>query len=211
MRTNLNQKLKPVAFTVLLGCMSMLAIDAQSPGESASNNGEHGDNPVVGSLPVEVSPDLDLMFAEEGRATFPFTEAMLGLVGDADLEHDILDAGGVPTGRINKGGAYDVFGLVRSGHVTFPREEGRKDLISTRLWVPSDFIGGEIVMNSTVGLMETEIVGNLTRLPVRFLCNSISPVVDAWLTITPHRDSTMEPLSVHVSIVGETVKVTYLP
>lgn len=207
----MNQRLKPVMLTVLLGGLSMLALDAQSPGESSANNGDHGDNPVVGSLPVEILPDLDLMFVDEGRSTFVYNEAMLGFVGDDDLDSDILDAGGVPTGRINRGSSYNVFGMSQAGFVVYPREEGRKDLVSGRLWLPDDFVGGTIIMNSNVGVMETSIVTNMTRLPLRFLCNSIAPVVDAWITVSPDRDSTATPITVHVTIVGETVTVTYVP
>ncbi|MGB0953228.1 MAG: hypothetical protein ACPG31_08370 [Planctomycetota bacterium] len=207
----MNQRLKPVLLTVLLGGLSILALDAQSPGESNPHSGEHGDNPVVGSLPVEVSPDLDMMFIDAGRANFPYNDAMLGFIGDADLDGDILTAGGVPTGQINRGSNFDVFGISHSGYVVFPREDGRLESITSKLWLPDEFLGGHIVMNSNVGSLDTVIDESLTRMPLRMLCNSISPVVDAWIIATPDRDSTAAPISVHVVIVGEIVTVTYLP
>lgn len=207
----MNQSLKPVFFTVLLGGLSMLAIEAQSPGEASADPGEHGDNPVVGSLPVEVTPDLDWMFLEGTQPGTAFAKPILGLVGDADLDSEILDASGVPTGLINRGSGFNVFGMEHSGFVTFPRGEGRKENITSKMWLPDAYIGGTIVMHSNVGDMESSLVNNLTRLPLRYLCTSIGPVVDAWFTLIPHRDSNADALGVHVVIVGETVTVTYIP
>lgn len=207
----MNQRLKPVMLTVLLGGLSILALDAQSPGQSSARDGEHGDNPVVGSLPVEISPDLDMMFIDSGCANFPYNDAMLGFIGDADLAGDLLDAGGIPTGQINRGAGFNVFGVTQTGYATFPREEGRKDRITSSLWLPEEFFGGHIVMTSNVGFLDTVIDENLTRMPLRMLCNSVSPVVDAWIVATPDRDSTAEPITVHVIIVGEMVTVSYMP
>lgn len=214
-RLTMNQRIKPILLAAVLGGMFILAttsyLGAQNPGESSSNSGDHGDNPVVGSLPVEVNPDMDLMFAGDGRCGLPNPTPILGLLGSAELEEEILDAGGVPRGRINQGSDFSIFGLVHPGFVAFAREEGRTGELSLKQWLNDAYLGGTISMASNVGASSCNIDANLTSLPLKVLCASTAPVVDAWVTVSGGMDSHVDEILIHIVVVGEVVTVSYIP
>lgn len=185
----------------------------QDPGESGSNSGEHGDNPVVGSLPVEIDPDLDLMYTGSGRVTGAAPGPVLGIIGGDCIENLIADAGGVPLGRINRGTGFTILGLVNSGFAMIARDDGRREKLFLEQWLPDEYIGGTITMTSNIGTFTETIVANRVELPLRFLSNSTAPVVDAWISTDIIGDihSSPDVISVHVLMVGESVTVTYLP
>ncbi len=211
----MNQRIKPILLAAVLGGLFILAttsyLGAQNPGESSSNSGDHGDNPVVGSLPVEVNPDMNLMFVSDGRCGLPNPTPTLGLLGSTDLEEDILDAGGVPRGCINQGSDFDIFGLVHPGFVAFAREDGRNGELILKQWLSDDYLSGTISMVSNVGSSSCNIDFNLTNLPLKSLCASAAPVVDAWITVSGGMDSHVREILVHIVVVGEVVTVSYIP
>lgn len=187
--------------------------DTQEPGESGSNSGDHGDNPVVGSLPIEVDPELDLMFSGSGRISGVGLAPIMGILGGSRIEDQIADAGGVPLGRINRGTGFTILGLVNSGFAMIAREDGRTENLLLEQWLPDEYIGGTITMTSNIGTFTEAIVSNRVELPLKFLSNSTAPVVDAWINtdIIGDLHSSPEVISIHVVMVGESVTVTYLP
>jgi len=212
-RTNIYQNQKPGRLTLLLGALSILAIctimSAQQPGGSGS--GDHGDNPVVGSLPIEVNPELDLMFGEDSRAgTVGATDPMLALVGGADLEDCILDAFGSPNGYVNHGSGFSILGLRNSGTVVLNRENLRTEQIILSQWYPGEFFGGSLTMVSNVGTFNSSIEGEAKIMPLKFLATSPAPIVDALIT-AKGAGIISRTTTVHVLIVGEVVTLTYLP
>jgi hypothetical protein len=215
--TQTTQILKPALLAALLGGLSMLAVGnlsgTQDPGESGSNSGDHGDNPVVGSLPIEVDPDLDLMFSGTGQCSGVAPNPILGFVGEGSIEALISDAGGVPLGRVNCGTGFSIFGLVNSGFAMIARDDGRRGKLFLEQWLPDEYIGGTITMTSNIGTFTEPITSNRVELPLKFLSNSTALVVDAWISTDVNGDVSSSPdvVSTHIVMVGESVTVTYLP
>lgn len=214
-KTTIFQTIRPKLFAVLLGGLSIFVVGtfsgASEPGESGSNGDDHGDNPVVGSLPIEIAEELDFMFANEGRLSGPLLMPTLGIIGNADLGSSILDAGGVPNGQVNRLKGYNIFSLHHDGFMVIPSTEARLGKMELAQWLPNEYIGGEISMSSNIGTFFTPIDVNLTQLPLKNLCSSNAPIVDAMFTILPANDSALSPIRVHVIVVGETVTLTFMP
>ena len=213
--TTFKQLMKPALLVALMAGMSLLATSAMlvsQEGDSHSGGtGDHGDNPVVGSLPCLVDPELDLMFG--GNATSGmFPTATLGLTGSTALSSQVLDADGVPFGLVNRGGfgIFTIFGLVNNGSVTVSRLDASKGFMQLRQWVPDSYIGGTISMASTVGNPSRTIAGNVIELPMIMVASAPGPFVDARITIKSP-NSTMPNLVVYITAVGDLLSVTYAP
>ncbi|MFK5955727.1 MAG: hypothetical protein QM477_04685 [Planctomycetota bacterium] len=214
-RTNIFQNQKPGRLTMLLGALSILAIctmmSAQQPGDDGTNTGDHGDNPVVGSLPIEVDTELDLMFGEDTRVgSVHATAPMLALIGGTDLEESILDASGSPNGRVNSDSRFTILGLRNSGTIVLDRDDFRNEKIILSQWFSGEYFGGRLTMASNVGTFSSSIEGEAKVMPMKFLATSLAPFVDAL--ITAEGAGIMSPTTtIHVVIVGEVVTLTYLP
>ncbi|MDA0667276.1 MAG: hypothetical protein O3A95_03695 [Planctomycetota bacterium] len=214
-RTNTHQKQKPGLLTGLLGASSILVVStlmsAQQPGGAGSGDGDHGDNPVVGSLPIEVDTELDAMFGEDSHVGVISTgDPILAVVGGAELEGSILDAYGSPNGRVNRFGEFTILGLQHTGTVLLNRNDCRTEKLSLKHWFPEEYLGGSLTMVSNLGTFSSLIGEGAAGLPLKFLATSPAPIVDAL--ITARGAGTMGgTTTVHVVIVGEVVTVNYLP
>lgn len=211
--TTFKQLMKPALLVALLGGMSLLATSnmlVSQQGDSRTG-GDHGDNPVVGSLPCYVEPELDLMFG--GNATSGmFPVSTLAMLGGTDLSAQIFNADGVPYGLVNRGGLgmFTKLGLVNSGSITVNRSDATKGFMQLRQWVPDAYIGGTISMVSSIGNPSRTILDNDLDLPLMMMAAAPGPVADARVTIkgpTGEEDT----LVVFISVVGSLVTVTYAP
>lgn len=213
-RTNTIQKQKSGLLTGLLGGLSILAIctfiSAQQPG-GAGSDGDHGDNPVVGSLPIEVDSELDMMFGEDTRpGVIRTNEPILALVGGMPLEGEILDAFGTPNGRVNAGDGFTILGLHKTGTLLVDRGDCRNGKINLEQWFPDGYLGGRLTMVSNIGSFSSAIEGARKDFPLKFLATSPAPIVDALIT-AQGAGNMGESVTVHIVIVGEVVTVNYLP
>lgn len=212
-RTNTDQKQKPGLRTGLLGTLSILTVctfvSAQQP--DGTGDGDHGDNPVVGSLPIEVDTELDAMFGEDARAgVIHACEPILAVVCGTELEGRILDAFGFPNGRVNRNGGFTILGMQHTGTVLLNRNDFRAEKISVKQWFPAEYLGGSLTMVSNIGTFSSSIGEGAREIPLKFLAASPTPIVDAL--ITARGAGTMGgTTTIHVVIVGEVVTVNYLP
>jgi hypothetical protein len=198
---------------LLLGSPYLASQDGmRSSGEGANSDG--GDNPVVGSLPCAVDPELDLKFVQAtGSPGVSLPVPTLGYVGP-DLRDGILAADGIPEGRVNRRGDFDILGLVKPGTVTVSRDDLRDGEIELLQWVPDSFKGGCVTSSGTMGPSKIDLNGNLTPLPVRAAAQSLLFVVDQWYFIsppTPPGGQALPPIRVHVSMTPTLATITYLP
>lgn len=212
--TTFKQLMKPALLVALLGGMSLLATSnmlVSQQGDSRTGGDDHGDNPVVGSLPCYVEPELDLMFGGNSTSAM-FPSATLAMVGGTDLSNQIFDADGVPYGLVNRGGfgLFTKFGLVNPGTMTIGRSDAIKGFMQLRQWVPDSYIGGSISMVSSIGCPSRAIIGNDIELPLMIIAAAPGPFADARITIKSPSGS-QPNLVVYISVVGELLTVSYVP
>lgn len=212
-RTNTYQKHKPGFLAGLLGALSILTVctfmSAQQPG--GTGDGDHGDNPVVGSLPIEIDTELDAMFGEDsGVGVIHASDPILAVIGGPELESLILDAFGAPSGYVNRNGGFTILGLRNTGTILVDRDDTRTGAVCLKQWFPEEYLGGRVTMVSNIGTFSSTIEKEAKDLPLKFLATSPAPIVDALITATGA--GTMgATTTVHVVIVGEVVTINYLP
>ena len=203
--------MKPALLVALLGGMSLLATSpmlvSQQGGARNGGTGDHGDNPVVGSLPCAIDPDLDLIFGGNAEAIIA-PQPILGMVGGVNLSNQILDADGTPYGQVNRGSGFTIMGLVNDGFISVSRSDAAKAFMLLEQWLPDAYIGGTISMASTIGNPSRTINNNLIDLPMLMVAAAPGPVVNAVITI--EGPSLMQPvLTVNISAVGNLLTVSY--
>lgn len=203
-----------IAAALLVG----LALFAAAPsilaaGGSGQNYSEGGnDNPVVGSLPCAVDPDLDLKFFRAIGKPPPIGTIMrplptLALAGSR-LPSYVLNAWGT-AGGINAGGSsWSLLGLTETGAMVTSRTAVRSGHVSLWNWLPSSAFCGRVTMVSTTGAWNWPITESQFALPLLMLCNNPAPVVDAWFTVT--RQNGSQVCRYHVTIVGDVVTVEFV-
>jgi hypothetical protein len=212
--TTFKQLMKPALLVALLGGMSLLATSnmlVSQQGDSRTGDGDHGDNPVVGSLPCYVEPELDLMFGGNAASAM-FPVPTLAMVGSTDLSNQIFDADGVPYGLVNRGGLgmFTILGLENPGTITVSRSDAAKAYMQLRQWVPDAYIGGSITMVSSIGNPSRMVIGNNVDLPITMIAGAPGPLADARITIKGPTSN--EPsLVIYISAVGDLLTVTYVP
>jgi hypothetical protein len=212
-RTTIKQLMKPALLVALLGGMSLLATSSalvSQQGDSHNGGtGDHGDNPVVGSLPCAIDPDLDLIFGGNGTALIA-PQPILGMVGGINLSDQIHNADGTPNGLVNRGSGFTTMALVNDGFITVSRADASKAFMLLQQWLPDAYIGGTISMASTIGNPSRTISNNVIDLPLLMIAAAPGPVINGVITISG--PSAMQPvLTVNVSAVGNLVTVTYTP
>jgi hypothetical protein len=213
-RTTMKQLLKSALLVALLSGMSLLATSAmlvsQQGDTQNGGTGDHGDNPVVGSLPCAVDPDLDLIFGGNAEAVIA-PQPILGMVGGINLSDQILNADGTPYGLVNRGSGFTIMGLVNDGLITVKRADASKAFMLLQQWLPDAYIGGTISMASTVGNLSRPIANNLIDLPLLLVAAAPGPVVNAAITIEGPSGAQLPDLTVNISALGNLVTVSYTP
>lgn len=204
--------MKPALLAALLGGMFLLAttpllISSQGSVENGGT-GDHGDNPVVGSLPCVINPDLDLMFG--GGSSVASLVPVLGMLGGPDLSSQILDANGTPYGFVNRSGLYTAVGLAHDGFICVSRSDARKAFMWLQQWLPNDYLGGTATLNSTVGNSSRSITANVVNLPLMLIAASPSPVSNGVVTIQSVNNVAPD-LVINISAVGNLLTVSYAP
>jgi hypothetical protein len=203
-----------IAVAILAGLALFAAaptlLMAAGTGQGQSEGGN--DNPVVGSLPCAVDPDMDLKFfraigkpPQIGTIMKPLPT--LALAGTSLPSH-VFNAWGV-SGSLNAGGSsWSLLGLMQTGAMVTSRASVRAGQVSLWNWLPSSAFNGRVTMVSTTGAWNWPIAESQFALPILMLCNNPAPVVDAWFTVT--RQNGSQVCRYHVTIVGDVVTVEFL-
>lgn len=203
-----------IAVSILAGLLVFAAapslLVAGGTGQSSSEGGN--DNPVVGSLPCAVDPDMDLKFFKSLGLPPPSGTIMrqlptLALAGQGLPTH-VLNAWGV-AGSVNRGGSsWTMLGLMQTGAMVTTRASVKAGSVSMWNWLPASCFGGRVTMTSNVGAWNASVTESQFALPLLNLCINPAPVVDAWFTVTRQNGTTAARY--HVTIVGEAVTVEFL-
>ena len=183
---------------------------AAGGGQGSAEGGN--DNPVVGSLPCAVDPDMDLKFFKALGKSTPNGIIMkplptLALAGTSLPSH-VLNAWG-PAGSVNAGvGRWSLLGLMQTGAMVTTRSSVKSGQVSLWNWLPSSAFNGRVTMASNAGTWNWPIMESQFALPLLMLCNNPASVVDAWFTVT--RQNGSQVCRYHVTIVSEVVTVEFI-
>lgn len=177
----------------LLGVSALiLGMNAQVVGGENQGNLDRGENPVVGSLPCRIDPTLDLIFWEGQGLDNPgfmpaFYPATLGICS-TDIENDVIDADGQPYGVLDDAYDWNSMGLQKDGYMLVPRYRVTNGQISSWVWTPSGYIGGELCLQSGLVSGKTTLHQNAVEIPISALAQ-MSPTGHAatvfFLAVTP--------------------------
>ncbi|MDA1261031.1 MAG: hypothetical protein O3A20_10475 [Planctomycetota bacterium] len=205
-----------IAIAILAGLLVFTAAPSLlvAAGDSGQGQSEGGnDNPVVGSLPCAVDPDMDLKFfkalgmpPQSGTIMRPLPT--LALAG-ANLPGHVLNAWG-NAGSVNGGiGRWSLLGLMEAGAMVTTRTAVKTGQVSMWNWLPASAINGRVLMTSSTGAWNWLITASQFVLPLNMLCNNPANVVDAWFTVT--RQNGTPVCRYHVTIVADVVTVEFVP
>jgi len=207
---------------LLLGAALVSGLVAVPPllGGGGLNGGssfDRGDNPVVGSLPCMVDPDLLDMFWLPFEAPKPPPSelvgfpAVLGVIGTPELEDELVDAYGSGNGFVERRHRWACLGLVEDAVVILDR-----DLVaqgSTELWqyLPVGYVGGNIHISTSSGVEDHPIVGQDVPIPLQAYAAFPEVFSLITLTLTPPAGSSLEPRTIQIELMLGLVSISYLP
>jgi hypothetical protein len=209
--------LPKLAKLTLLGLCCSMVVLAFAPQALTQNNGglvegDHGDDPVIGSLPIKFMPILDQLFpATDLRFNLPNLPNMpiFGLRSSSRLTDDIITASGQPFGGLNSREDRSILGLARDGLVVVHRDRLSHGQARLTQWVTNEFIGGEIIISTNSGVFTLPITADLIEIPAREIVNQRDFVVFADITISPNPTSGSNPLHLVLSTAGSMVTIVY--
>jgi hypothetical protein len=199
-----------IACSVISLAFTSRAITQNSGGGAVE--GDHGDNPVIGSLPIKFLPELDVLFGDRGsRAGIPFgfPVPVLGFLSADRLTDEIVTAAGVPFGGVNSVRDDDIFGLARNGLAVVYRNRLASGKLDVKQWLTSEFIGGQIIISTNSGVYTQPIHSDLVKLPLRRIVNQGDVAIYADIEIVPNPNSGSNPLRITVSTYGGLVTIVY--
>lgn len=204
-----------IAVAILIGLALFSALPSLWASGSGTNAEGGGDNPVVGSLPCTVDPDMDLKFFKAlGKSwqsgTIMRPQPTLALAGLCGLSRSVSNAWGA-AGSVNSGGSsWSLLGLMQAGGMVTSRSAVLSGAASAWTWLPSSYLGGRITMVSTLGSWNVAISESCLALPTAWLCSVPSqPVVDAVFTVSG-ASPIVPVMKYRVTIAGEVVTVQFL-
>ncbi len=178
---------------------------------------DRGDNPVVGSLPCMVDPDMEWMFWEPlgndpNGGIRPGFPAAIAFVGD-DLDDSILDADGDPFGIVNDDDGWDAAGSNHACQFYLDRAAVDAREVTSWHWAPSEYIGGTMVMSSPFGSRIVDLDGNAVCIPIQGLSTRTGGGISiATFKISPSSaNPTLPVMTVRVTVNGPSVIVDYIP
>jgi hypothetical protein len=178
---------------------------------------DRGDNPVVGSLPCMVDPQLLDLFWVPFNRTKPgdyllrSAPPVLGVIGSSELEYELLDAYGANYGFVDAEHEWACLGLVDQGTVVLDRWLVAGGM--TQLWqfLPPGYVGGNLRVAGPNGQVDKPILSNDT--PIALANYAAMPEVSAIveLTFSPPRHSSLAVRKVRISMQGGLLLIDYRP
>lgn len=203
-----------IAVAILVGLAFFTAVPMLWASGSGSNAEGGGDNPVVGSLPCVVDPDMNLKFFKAlGR---PYQGGMimrplptLALAG-LNLPRHVSNAWGAG-GSVNSGGSsWSLLGLMQTGGMVTSRGAILSGAASSWTWLPASYLGGRITMVSTIGSWTAPVTEACMALPLVWLSSlPLLPAVDATFTVASI-NAGVPPVRYRVTIIADVVTVQFL-
>ncbi|MBC8327275.1 MAG: hypothetical protein ISR76_00650 [Planctomycetes bacterium] len=209
---------------LLLGAALVTGLVAAPPlvggGGGGFNNGnslDRGDNPVVGSLPCMVDPDLLDRFWVPFQAPKPGSlellgvPATLGVIGTPELALELLDAFGAGTGFIDRPAGWACLGLVEDAVVILDRylvADGTTDLWQ---YLPDGYLGGNVHVSSSAGEVDQPILSQNVGIPLTAYANYPEVFGRITLTIDPPAGSALDTKVVLIELEGAMLFIQYLP
>ncbi len=208
---------------LLLGAALVTGLAAAPPligGSGGGLNGgslDRGDNPVVGSLPCMVDPQLlDLFWVPFDRskpndgllASAPPT---LGFIGTPELNQELYDAYGAGFGYLDSREGWLCMGLVESGTVVLDRALVAAG--STELWqfVPDGYLGGNLRLTSSTGKVDQPIVIQDNPIALQTFAQLPDGIGLVELTFSGPNGSNLPDRTVLVHLQGTLVAVEFVP
>jgi len=179
------------------------------------NDLDRGENPVVGSLPCMVDDTLDLIFWEGNGSENPDLQpaiypVTLGMCA-TDIRQSVLDADGLPYGRLNHRHQWRTLGLQNSGWALFDADSFASGEVTTWFWAPQAYLGGELVMSTPFGSGTVTITPAARELPLSDIVNlSGNSVSVSSFEVRPPAWSSAPVIQARVTSIGTVVKIEYL-
>ncbi|MDP6963742.1 MAG: hypothetical protein QGF46_06200 [Planctomycetota bacterium] len=204
---------KASLLSIAFGTISLFSIQvAATQTGNSMPDGEHGDDPVIGSLPIKEIPQLEQLFpATSVRFEIPVLPnvPVFGLVADSDISQDILSAAGTPFGWVNSFADRNILGISRDAVLVVQRSGLASGKIEGRYWLPDEFIGGYIKIDTNSGIHLLPINDNHIELPIPAIVDQPGFMVYANITISPNPNSNVNPVELLMSIAGSMVTIVY--
>lgn len=177
---------------------------------------DRGENPVVGSLPCKVDPNLDTIFWEGMGNDDPgfapaFYPVTLALVSE-DIRGDVQGADGDPYGVLDDRYDWRAFGLQKHGWMSVRANKFLSGAASNWMWAPSGYLGGKWTMQSPLlGTFKSEVGQNAIELPMVALIEATGGNVSiATFELRPPAGSSMVTMKFRVTIKGGMVDIEFL-
>ncbi|MDE0586081.1 MAG: hypothetical protein OSB63_05630 [Planctomycetota bacterium] len=180
--------------------------------QNLSREGDHGDNPVIGSLPIKFVEELNHLFpAPQSRVKFLYMSPLpvFALCSASKLTDDIVTAAGEPFGGVNSRDENSILGLCRDGLVVVYRSRLEEGKLRLGQWVTDEYIGGTATITTNSGTFTLPITQNLIELPARKIINQPALIIYALIEIEPNPNSQAASLKITVTSTGRFATIDY--
>ena len=206
-------------FTLVATACAVTALTFVSPAYTsggsaghASGEGDHGDNPVIGSLPIRFDEELNYLFpAPQSRVKFSYRSPLpvFALCSASKLTDDIVTASGKPFGGVNSRDENNIFGLKRDGLAVVYLSRLEQGKLRLNQWVTDEYIGGTVTITTNSGTVALPITQNLIALPVRKIVNQPALIIYALIAIEPNPSNQAVSLKITVTSIGRLATIGY--
>ncbi|KAA3608691.1 MAG: hypothetical protein DWQ01_11340 [Planctomycetota bacterium] len=177
---------------------------------------DRGDDPLVGSLPCMVDPQLMDKFHDAfGLPGLPSEDILdqrptLGLTGLPGLS-GLSGLEGIPKGQVDWFEDWNVVGLVQEGQAYLDRGAALTGDITLWQWLPDGYLGGDLTIQGTMGKSHFPILANAQPLNLADLA-ALPEGSQSLFTFKPGPgNGALGSLAVEVMVTSSSVLVTFLP
>jgi hypothetical protein len=180
--------------------------------QSLSGDGDHGDNPVIGSLPIKFVEELNHLFpAPQSSVKFLYKSPLpvFALGSASKLTDDIVTAAGQPFGGVNSRDENSILGLCRDGLAVVYRSRLEEGKLRLGQWVTDEYIGGTVQITTNSGVSTLPITKNSIELPARNIMTQPALIIYAVIVIEPNPNSQAASLKITVNSAGRLVTIGY--
>ena len=180
--------------------------------QNVSWENDHGDNPVIGSLPIKFAKELNHLFpAPQSRVKFLYMSPLpvFALCSSSKLPDDIVTAAGQPFGGVNSRDENSILGLCRDGLAVVYRSRLGEGKLRLGQWVTDEYIGGTVTITTNSGTFALPITQNLIELPARKIVNQPALIIYALIAIEPNPNSQAASLKITVTSTGRLATIDY--
>ncbi|HEX9794947.1 MAG TPA: hypothetical protein VGC54_13275 [Planctomycetota bacterium] len=173
------------------------------------NKGDRGGPVVVGGLPCMVEPALnDMFWAALGGPDVGSQSGWVhtaALIGPPDMAGVLLDAWGTPYGRVNARTGYRAFGLVHEGTMVLSRSAMKIGVAELWYWVPAEYFGGDLVVQSSMSTTTYPIISNAFPVPIRGIAQMPGLAVGNVTVLPNAQNEQLPPLRAKITASGTAV------